>query len=330
MIRLIKSNTPINYLIMFVIMLFLWAFKFYYMPTPIETYDIHNYIIPSCPETLFWNYLSAGISFALFYLFGMLVIRANSELQIVEFSYQSSGVMFVILSGAFINAQRVLPELISAMFFFLAIVQAFKSYNKVKANKNCFDAGFLSALAVIILNKVVFLIPIVFVALLLVRPLRLKEVVIFFIGILSPIILVLSLVFVFGDLSLYFETIYLSFQEKYTNAKYNTFTYLSFLPIITITIIAIVSRFTIRVLRKVSARRYQNALIVVTIAILVVFLSPYSSNETIIFVFAPLSYLLTNILMNSKIRFRNIVMIGLFVGIILSQAVQIVYYFSLY
>ncbi len=311
-------------------MLLLWAFKFYYMPTPIETYDIQNYILPNFPETIFFNYLSAGISFALFYLFGMLVIRVNSELQIVEFSYQSSGVIFAILSGAFINAQRVLPELISAMFFFLAIAQSFKSYNKIKANKNCFDAGFLSAMAVVVLNQVVFLIPIVFVALLLVRPLRLKEVVIFFIGILSPIILVLSLVFIFGDLSLYFETIYLTFQEKFINAKYNTFTYLSFLPILTITIVAIISRFTIKALRKVSARRYQNALIVVTIGMLAFFLSPSSSNETIIFVFAPLSYLLTNIIMNGKINFQGIVMFGLFAGIVLSQAVQIVYYFSLY
>lgn len=330
MIKLLRTNTPINYAVMLIVMLVLWVFKFYYMPTPIETFDFQSLLLPTCPETVFCNYASAGAAFIVLYAFAVLLIKVNSDLQIIESAYQSPGFAFVLLTGVFINTQRVIPVLIASLLLFLAIIRVFYAFNRTNAKKNSFDAGFLTALSFIIFNKFIFLSPLVFIVFLMIRQIKLKEIIIFIVGLVMPIFIVAALVYLYGDSTAYYESIVANIEVTFTVAKYNTYNYSLFLPIVIMSILAVVSKFIINKKLKVSSRRHQNALVLIIIVFLVFFVSIYSSVEGVVLLFAPLSLFLSNIIMYAKRINKLVVLYGFIIVIIMSQLMQIAYYLSLY
>jgi hypothetical protein len=330
MIKLLKTNNPANYVIMFGLMLLFWGFKFYYMPTPIETTNTISALFFECPETVFCKYMTSILAFALFFAMGLLIIYINSDLQIIEGGYQTPGVIFVLLTGAFINVQRMIPEMIASLFLAFAIYRLIAAYKKYKAFSNCFDAGFLMSCSILFINKTIFFIPIIIFSLYIIRPFYWRDLVILFFGILTPIILSFSIIYLFGDFVAFRQNLASGLFETSIATKYSVYNYIIFSSIVILSIIAIVSRFTLGVSKKVSARKFLSVLVVVTAASLLYFASPIATNESIVFLFAPLSLLLTNLLVHAKKLSGALVFYGLIVSVVISQVFQITYYLSIF
>jgi len=330
MIKLLKSNTPINYALMFVLMLILWGFKFYYMPTPIETYEVSNWIIPNVPETIFFKYMSAVLSFILFYFFAIFIIRINSDLAIVENGYQSPGILFVILTGVFINSQRFMAETAASFALFLAITRIFYSYNKKRAYTNMLDAGIFSAIAALLFHKLIFFIPISLIIVVIIRPIKWRDFLIYFSGLITTIVVGITIVWLVGEPDLFFLSVKSAIGTKYTSVKYSTLNGIIFIPILVITTITILGRYTINVPRKVSTRKFQSSLLVILVVLSAFFISPHSTNESVVMLFPFLSLLFSNIIINAKKVFIYTTFWGLIISILFSQSAQIMNYLSLY
>ncbi len=330
MIRQIKANSLINYALIFLFMLILWGFKFYYMPTPIETYEVQNSILPKFPEMLLFKYLSAGLAFVLLYVFAVFIIRFNSTLVIIPNAYQAPGIMFVILTGIFINAQRLLPETIASLIIFLSITSAFKVYKKEKAYSHILDTGIFVAISIFIYYKLIFLIPLLLTILIIIKPLTVKEIIIFFIGILFTLILGFSIVWLLGDAEIFLENFSNSIEAKYNFAKYTTINLFIFAPLIFLTIMGLLRRVFISIPNKVSTRKFQLSIIITTVVLLIFFLSPYSTNESIVLILPFLSLLETNIIINTKTIYAQITFWTIVIIIAISQIVQIQNYLVLY
>ncbi len=330
MIKLLKSNTPINYALMFVLMLILWGFKFYYMPTPIETYEVSNWIIPNVPETIFFKYMSAVLSFILFYVFAIFIIRINSDLAIVENGYQSPGILFVILTGVFINSQRFMAETAASFALFLAITRIFYSYNKKRAYTNMLDAGIFSAIAALLFHKLIFFIPISLIIVVIIRPVKWRDFLIYFSGLITTIVVGITIVWLVGEPDLFFSSVKSAIGTKYTSVKYSTLNGIIFIPILVITTITILGRYTIKVPRKVSTRKFQSSLLVILVVLSAFFISPHSTNESVVMLFPFLSLLFSNIIINAKKVFIYTTFWGLIISILFSQSAQIMNYLSLY
>ena len=84
MIKLLKSNSPLNYLLIFGIMLVFWAFKFVFMPSGVENYEVYGLFQINFGHRLIYQYLNTFIGFVIYFLLALLLVKANSDLQIVE------------------------------------------------------------------------------------------------------------------------------------------------------------------------------------------------------------------------------------------------------
>ncbi|MDD2634323.1 MAG: hypothetical protein PHW82_02360 [Bacteroidales bacterium] len=329
MIKLVKANNPINFALMFFLMLIVWAFKFYYMPTEIETYELSNCLLPQFSETVFMKYLSTVLSFLIYYSFALIIIKINSNLIIIENAYQSPGIVFVLLTGFFINAQRVLPETIASITLFFAIIRIFETYKKLSPNKYVFDAAVLVAISSLLMHKLVFIIPLIIIIIFIIKPVKLKELFVFLTGILLTYIVAITIIWLLGDIELVYESVKSTIVFNYTHHKYVALNYIVFTPIIFVTLIAIISRFTIETPKKISTRRFQTTIALLLVVLSLFFISPYSRNESVVLMFPWLSLLVSNILINAKSVFVSITFGGFFLSLIVAQIVQIVYYLSL-
>lgn len=330
MIKAIKTNNPVNYLLMFGLMLMFWAFKFYYMPTEIEAYSLQNYLLPGFPETVFMKYLSAVFSFAFYYLFAIMIIKFNANLIIVENAYQSVGIVFVLITGFFINSQRILPETLASFTLFVAVMQLFNSYKKINAELNILDSSIFTALTVILVHKLIFVIILVFIVMVIIRPIKLKEVLIFFSGLFLSFLVVMAIVWLIGDVGEAYEIGKQAVIAKYFEFKYNALNYIIFAPILILSILTVITRFSLNQLRKVSARRFQNAIVLIIICLTIFFVSPHATNEGIVLIYPWIALLLSNVLINAKSFYAKIVLIGFIVSLVVVHILQILYYLSIY
>lgn len=330
MIKIIKANNPINFVLMFLLMFIVWAFKFYYMPTEIEVYELNNYFLPQFPETVFMKYLSAVLTFMLCYGFALIIIKANSNFMIIENAYQAPGILFVLFTGLFINAQRILPETIASIILFIAVIRVLDVYKKPSAMINIIDAAILVAISSLLVHKLIFVIPLVIVVLIIIKPVRIKELIAFLTGVLLTYLVAITIVWLLGDIESVYQTAKSTIILKYTHSKYVLFNYIVFLPIIVLSLIAIISRFTIGTPKKISTRRFQTSIVLILVVFLLFFISPYSTNEAVVFIYPWLALLISNVLINAKKIFVSVILGGFIISLVIVQIVQIAYYMSLY
>lgn len=330
MIRILKTNTPLNYVLMFVLMLILWAFKFYYMPTATENYEIENLIFTEFPTTIFGKYLSALIAFFVFFSIGLLIIKVNSDLLIVESAYQSPGIIYVLFTGFFINAQRITPVMISSILTFLSVIILMYSYQKHKAITNCFNSGLIFAIAILFSPKFILFLPILIIALYTTKTVQWREVVVLIMGVLCPLVIFFSFTYLYGDIKLATDKITGVFKQSFQSVRYSTYYILILLPAVFWGLVAITSRYSVKVSKKVSARKFQSLISFCIIFFLVYFISPISDNESICILFAPISILIPNIIVNSKRISALLVFYGILVSLIISQFFQISFYLSVF
>ncbi|MDD4149975.1 MAG: hypothetical protein PHE33_08085 [Bacteroidales bacterium] len=300
------------------------------MPTEIEVYDLHNYFLPQFPETVFMKYLSAVLAFILYYGFALVIIKINSNLMIIENAYQAPGILFVLFTGFFINAQRILPETIASIFLFIAVIRVFGAYKKHSAMINILDAAILVAISTLLVHKLVFAIPLIIIVLYIITPVKFKELIVFFTGVILTYIVAITIVWLWGDIELLYQTAKSTIVSEYANYKYTSFNYVVFLPIGLLSLIAIISRFTIGIPKKISTRRFQTSIVLILIILSLFFISPFSTNESVVLMFPWLSLLISNVLINAKKIFVSMIFGGFILSLLFVQVIQIVYYMSLY
>ncbi len=330
MLNLIKSNNTKNYVVIVVVMLIVWGFKFYFMPTPIESYENHNYFLHELSDTLLSKYLYTCIAFILCILFAFYINKVNSDLSIIDSAYQLPGIVFALLTGFFINAQRLIPEMFAGMLLFIAVVRVFSMYEEQKIQKKCFEVGFISVVSFIIHAKLIYVVPVLFITMIIIKPLHRKEIFAFILGLLLPTLLLLGIVYLYMDVEMFIDSVGKSLQENYSKVKYTNYHILIFLPIVLFSFYILISEYFIRKGRRIITRYSQNILKIIVLIEVVVMVLPYSTMESVFLLYAPLSLLLANIIVNAKKVFSMIVIWSLLLCILFGQIVQIRNYFYLF
>ena len=57
MLKLLKSNNPVNYLLAFLLMAALWGYKFAVMPTAVDAGGFHSYFFRFSYESALFQYI---------------------------------------------------------------------------------------------------------------------------------------------------------------------------------------------------------------------------------------------------------------------------------
>jgi hypothetical protein len=315
---------------MIAVMVFPWLFKFVFMPTSIEDYETIALFSINPGQTLFLKYLSAFLAFTSFYLFSLLLIKVNSDLLIVENAYQSPGFFFVLLSGFFINSQQLNPLIFAGMLIFISIAIQMYAHNQYIALSNAFNSGFIFSLAVLIYPKAIIFIPILFVSLFMVKPVNWREITVLIMGVLSPLILYFTISWLYGDFVSAYTKTTKSIAQVFPNIRYTKHNLQVMGPLIIWALILIFSIFTTTIPRKVSTRKFQTILNILLLFSLVFFVTPFTPNEAIVLMYAPIAIFLSNIITNGGRKLRIITFWTFLSSIIFSQIIQISFYMSVF
>lgn len=330
MIRLLRTNSPLNYAIMIAVMVFPWLFKFVFMPTAIENYETIGLFSLNPGQTLFLKYLSAFLAFSAFYLFALLLIKINSDLLIVENAYQSPGFFFVMLSGFFINSQQLNPLIFAGMLIFVSIAIQMYGHNKYIALSNAFNSGFVFAIAVLIYPKTIVFTPLLIISLFIVKPVNWRELIVLLMGFISPLILYYTIAWLYGDFGAVFTKTINSIAQIFPNVRYTRHNILVQAPIILWALILVISGFTTKIPRKVSTRKFQTVINLFLLYSLLFFITPFSPNESIVVMYAPAAIFLAGTITNAGSKIRIITFWGLIASILFSQIIQISFYMSVF
>jgi hypothetical protein len=330
MIRLLRTNSPLNYAIMIAVMVFPWLFKFVFMPTSIEAYETIGLLSLNLGQTLFLKYLSAFLAFVTFYLFALLLIKINSDLLFVENAYQSPGFFFVMLSGFFINSQQINPLIFAGMLIFISVAIQMNGHNKYIALSNAFNSGFVFAIAVLIYPKTIVFAPLIIISLFIVKPVNWRELMVILMGFLSPLILYYTIAWLYGDFGSVFTKTINSVSQIFPNVRYTRHNILVQAPIILWAIILSFSGFLTKLPRKVTTRKFQTIINIFLLYSLLFFITPFSPNESIVLMYAPAAIFLAGIITYAGSKIRIITFWGLIASIFFSQIIQISFYMSVF
>jgi hypothetical protein len=293
------------------------------MPTPTESYLNNPYFFPIAPESTRWQYISAITAFLVLYAFSIFIIKTNTDLMIVESANQTPGFFFVILTGMYINTQRIVPEIIAGILIYIAIIILLYSNKKYKALKNCFNAGLCFGFSILLVNEFIIFLLIIFITLLLIRSFNWREFVSLISGILCILTIVCSLIYLYGDFNAFVGTLKYPFDIKTSvGISNNTHSLYIFLPIIILSIIAIFSKFTLKTSQNTFTRNSQNIIITFLVFSIIYFISPYANKEAIVILYAPLSLLLANLFIKTRKLASYILLCSLIGCVIFLQIIQ--------
>lgn len=331
MLKLLKSNNPVNYLLVFLLMAVLWGYKFAIMPTAVDAGGFHSYFFRFSYESSLFQYIFTTFAFVLAFAFACYVSKANFRYQVVESGYQLPTLFFAMLTGSVINAQRFVPEIVATFFGSLAILRIFGMYNKHEAIRDSLDVGLLFGLSLLFAYKYIVLLPAVVLIMAIVKPVTWRDLVSFLISLSFLVGTAFCLVWLYGDWQELLESIRSEFSALVVGEKYNYLNYLFRIPVIYAVLVSLLSIFTLKVFRKTAEMKYHQSMLFLLVYSGIFMLSPISSNESVWLMYFPLCYLLSNVVVNAKTFIvQLLVFYGLLFCLVLSQILQVVYFDSIF
>ena len=331
MLKLLKSNNPVNYLLVFLLMAALWGYKFAVMPTAVDAGGFHSYFFRFSYESALFQYIYTTIAFALAFAFACYVSKANFRYQIVESGYQLPTFFFAMLTGSLINAQRFVPEMVAMLFVALAVLRMFGMYNKHEAIRYSLDVGLLYGLSLLFAYKYIVLLPALIVVMAIVKPVSWRDLLSFLISSTFVVGVASCLVWLYGDWSELLESVKTEFSVLVVGEKYNYLNYMFRIPVLYAVLVSLLSIFTLKVFRKAAEMKYHQSMLFLLIYAGAFMLSPISSNESVWLMYFPLCYLLSNVVVNAKTNVvQQLVLYGLLLCLLFSQVLQILYFDSIF
>lgn len=331
MLKLLKSNNPFNYLLIFFLMAALWAYKFIFMPTAVDAGGFHSYFFRFSYESELFQYIFTTIAFALAFAFACYASKANFRYQVVEYGYQLPTLFFAMLTGSLINAQRFVPEMFATLFVAFAMLRMFGMYNRREAIRDSLDVGLLYGFSLLFAYKFVVLLPAFIIVMAIVKPISWRDIILFFTSLVFVLGIAFCFVWLYGDWQELIGSIRNEVTLLVVGEKYNYLNYVFRIPVIYAVLISLLSIFTLKVFRKAAEMKYHQSMLFLLIYFGLFMLSPISSNESVWLMYFPLCYLLSNVVVNTKsVVIQRFVFLGLLLCLVLSQVLQAMYFNSIF
>jgi hypothetical protein len=297
------------------------------MPSGIEEISYSSYIFFDFFEkTTTLKYISSILAFIIYWGFGFFLVQKNTKLIIVESSYQIVGIFFVMFSGIWINSQKFIPEILAVIFLYFSVFKIFSSFKKENCPHLLFDIGFLYGISLIINLQFIYFLPFLIISIFIIKKTIIKEIIALIIGILTPILLYFSIIFLFFNYSEILSELVKSISNIFVNInfvnKFQTKYLLLFCPFFLLFLIMLVFNFTIKN-KSIFSKKSQNILILFMVASIIFFCLPNTANESIITTFPPLSIVTAKIFVNINNKFKIILFYSILGVIIFLQILQI-------
>jgi len=198
-IRFFKTNQPAAYIAVTLTGVALWSFSLLKpipldLPAGMPLYDLLLFPFANF-KSLFIIFAFIMVLFQAFYLESII----NSNDLRVKNSHLPS-LFYLIIASSMPSFLTLNPVMLANLPLLFTVHLLFSSYRKDEAFSDVFDAGFLVAIASLIYFPAIVFLPMIWIALILLRPFIWREWVISLLGFLVPYIFALSYFFWFDRL----------------------------------------------------------------------------------------------------------------------------------
>jgi hypothetical protein len=306
-LRTLKSNRSINLLIFPVIGILFWLksllFPFSYQFFPGENGNVLFEPLSRLVANSDFLQVLSSLFFVLLLAFVIQII--NDRFSFIRIRTKLPATLFIIIVSGFTQLHTMHPVYPAALFLLFAIYSLFSTFEKTKPYSNIFNAGFLIGVGTLFYFNLIILFPVFFIGIIILRRERnWREFMILLIGFFVPFIFAFSYT-VFTEQTLemlktFEENIVTPVNHFRTNIPLHVL--LTFLVLLTVTgSIKILQQYDSK---KVSTRKYFTIFSFLFLFSMLSFVFiPVTSQEMLVIVSIPVTYLISNLFVFMKSRF---------------------------
>jgi 4-amino-4-deoxy-L-arabinose transferase-like glycosyltransferase len=305
-LRILKSNNLSNLLFIPVAVFAFWAgkivapFSYSYFPGEAENvlYSPINKLIGDSP--LLNVILSAIIVVVLAVLIELLIARY----QFIRIRTRLPAILFALILGGFMGMHTIHPVYFAAIFLLLAVFRLFAIFDQSKAYTSVFDVGFLLGLGALFYLNLFIVVPAFLMGtIVLGRGTGWREFIILILAFLLPALLAYSYYF-YTDQTVELHTVFLqNITTSVTTLKNNLFLQIYLGVLALLTLLASIDFAQHYDTKKVSSRKYFMVFFYIFLSSIFSYvLIPSTSQEILVIVAIPVTFLLSNFFVFLKSR----------------------------
>jgi hypothetical protein len=223
----------------------------------------------------FWNHF---IQFLLLFGTGLVLQYISSEFRLIRVRSFFPFFLYCLFSGTFLPLLSLNGTALSSLLLVVACHRLFSSLENGMENRSVYDASVLLALASLLLTKLIWLLPAIWLVMGILQILNIRSFFASLLGILTVYWLIAGVSFLMGDYTYvlaYFKDL-MGFDLFNISAISPTeITYITFLAVLMIA--AIISFWPRQHLDKLKTRNYLNSVLLLWLALLILWF--FSSND---------------------------------------------------
>ena len=304
LLRALKTNHAYHYFLIPFIAIAIWTrsfmnpsmFSFFPGENMMILYQPVNYLLGESP-------LASHIVALLFIiLLSFLILKLNVQYAFIRSRTFLPPSLFLLITSGMADLRAMHPVYLAALFLILSIDRIFNTYDKESIHSNAFDSGVFLAIGSLFYFNLIFFFPLLWISFIILRPnVNWREYILTTLGFILPWLAALSFYLVTGRTDELIQTIKANFtmHRAFLRENLPIQIYVGFLVLLTI--LASLFLLTQYDGKKISSRRYFKSFFwIFLISVSLVVANPAVSEEIIIILAIPLTYLISNYLIFMK------------------------------
>jgi hypothetical protein len=248
-----------------------------------------------------------------------LVLRLNTNFAFIRArTFLPSNIFILIISGM-LSLHTFHPVYFGLLFLMLSVERIFISYDIEKFHGGAFESGFFIGVGSLFYLNLIFFFPIIWIGLLLIRKRpEWRNYVLPVLGVFVPWLFAWSYYFLDGQQEAFIEIISVNFVTENNLLRENIplQVYLGFLTALTLLgSIFLLGQYDEK---KISTRKYfQVFFLIFAIAFVLLIVVPAVSQEILVLMALPLTFLISNFLIYMKRQFWSNLIMYLFIAMVI-------------
>ena len=304
LLKTLKSNQTFHFLLIPFIAAALWV-KSFMNPIPFPFYSGEDMMLLYQPiNALVGKSTVASNIFALVFiiLLAFLILKLNVQYTFIRVRTVLPSVLFILITSGLHELHAMHPVYPAALFLILTVDRIFNAYDKEVIHSNAFEAGIFLAIGSLFYLNLVFFFPFLWIGFIIIKPkVNWREFVLTTLGFIFPWLVALAYYAASNQTDELMITLKanISLHQSFLKGNLPIQIYLGFLGFLTmLASFLILSQYDGK---KISSRKYFKAFFwIFLISVILIVANPAASQDIVILLGIPLTYLISNYLIYMK------------------------------
>ncbi len=174
LLRLFKNNRAGGIAFILVLLILMWSGSFFRPPEIVHwtTMPLYDLLFQPLEKNPFFSSL---VALLLYGIIAILLVRINVRFTLIQERTFMPAIFFLLIGGSYPPLQQVNPFLVGAIFLLLSIMVLFHAMDDKPDSYRVFNSSILLGLGSLFYLKMIWFIPLIWITISIIRPLRWRE-----------------------------------------------------------------------------------------------------------------------------------------------------------